>query len=118
MLFPYYYMLVATSMVLGAIVSARLSFIMGSRWQLSYKRGEPGPLGFLQFFCAVGTAIVCGLATSAAMEFGGWKFGILADVLTIPFVSFVWIFIVGGNQVTTRLLAGILVKVDSVEVDR
>lgn len=119
--FLYYLTLIATSMILGTIVSTRLSYVMGTRWGLVYNtRYNTGIkyLGFFQSCAAIGTAIICGLATGAAITFGGWLYGLIAALSTIPAVAFVWIFVVAANKVTTRMLAGMLVRVDTVNIDR
>lgn len=120
MIFEPNFMMICASMVLGIIVTMRLSYVMGQRWGLDYKRDRyngangMGYLGMLQAASVAATAIICGMGTDAALTFGGWRLGLLTDVLTIPFVGLVWIFIIGANRATTRMLAGLLVKVDEV----
>lgn len=117
--FTYFLALVATSALLGLIVSTRLSFVMGTRWGLSYKNKPGIPyLGIFQVFSALGTAVICALGTGAAMTFGGWSFGLVAALCTIPAVSIVWIFIVGANQVTTRVLSRLLASVDKIKEEK
>ncbi len=102
-------LLVATSVVLAAIVSARCAYVMGLRWGVS----KDASLGFLMIVSAGAAALLAGFATYAAILWGGLWVGLFADLATLPVVGAAWIFVVGGNKAVERIIAGLLNTVDA-----
>jgi hypothetical protein len=102
----YFFVIVASSILLSAITSARIAYVMAKRWNLS---GEPA------VFSIIGSVVVavaiCGVISFAAVAIGGLLIGLFAVLLTVPFVGFVWVFVVGANKAIERILNSLLKKV-------
>lgn len=105
------FVIVTTAMAQAAIVSARLSYVMGFKWGLRY---ESNYLMSFQVISTIVSAILAGFGAGAALTFGGLVFGIAAVLLTLPCVGAAWLLIVGGNKAIERILGGLFNKVDEV----
>jgi hypothetical protein len=101
----------AAGVVFAFIVGARIAYVMGLRY------GAVDPYTdsswMIPLIGGAAAGIIAGFATTAATQNGGLICGIIADILMLPAVGLIWIFIVGGNRALERIITNLLNKLDS-----
>lgn len=107
-------LLVSIAVLLGGLTSARASWVLGEKWNLSKRSNQnPSVRDVMTTVAFVGAAIIVGFAANYAFEAGGWLYGVIADFLAIPFAGAIWMLIVGGNKVVETFLNGIDVRLSA-----
>lgn len=102
----YALVLIVSIMALATLTNLRISYVLTKKkWGLSDDA---------VFFLGAGTSLVT-LVISFVIGYTlcgyGPIFGLAGVLLSVPFVGFAWIFVVGANKAIERILAGLMKKV-------